>query len=145
MTLNKFVPMGLLALGLLLMGTAVRADEEAIPSFRKAKDKEGKEFVGKVFDAIVHAARAKPKNVKVEKYDYVNVKDKENRKELNITGTYDGQIAAKGVKVNVTVQLDTSNKDAWEVLNIDYKDNNKVSLLSPSAKKIQELVKTFNK
>ena len=60
---------GLLALGLLVTGSAVRAaDEEGVPSFRKGKDKDSKEFVAKVFESIVKAARLKTKNHKVEKF-----------------------------------------------------------------------------
>jgi hypothetical protein len=134
--------MGLLALGLLLPIRA--ADEPAVPSFKKTKDKDNKEFVGKVFENVVKAARAKTKNYKVEKYEYVNVKDKPNRKELHITGTWDGALISKNVKTDITVKLDTSDKDAWEVLSIDYKDSLKTTGQNPNRTKIDELVKTFN-
>jgi len=142
---HKVAVAGLVALGLLLVGSAVQADSEGVPSFKTSKDKETKEFVGKVFESIVKAARLKPKNVKLDKHEFVKVKDKENRKELNMTGTYDGQAIAKNVKVNITVQLDTSKADAWEVLNIDYKDANKVSFAKPNQTNIQALIKNFNK
>jgi uncharacterized membrane protein len=141
MSTYKFALLGLLALGLLL---PVRADE-AVPSFKKTKDKENKEFVTKVFENVVKAARLKSKNYKVTKYEYVNVKDKPNRKELHITGTWDGALVSKNIETNITVKLDTSDKDAWEVLSIDYKDNLKTSALNPNRTKIDELVKTFNK
>jgi hypothetical protein len=134
--------MGLLALGLLLPIRA--ADEPAVPSFKKTKDKDNKEFVGKVFENIVKAARLKTKNYKVEKYEYVNVKDKPNRKELHITGTWDGAVVSKNIKTTITIKLDTTDKDAWEVLGIDYKDDLKTSALNPNRTKIDELVKTFN-
>ena len=141
MSTYKFALLGLLGLGLLL---PVRADE-GVPSFKKSKDKESKEFVGKVFENVVKAARLKSKNYKVTKYEYVNVKDKPNRKELHITGTWDGALVSKNIETNVTVKIDTSDKDAWEVLSIDYKDNLKTSALNPNRTKIDELVKTFNK
>jgi uncharacterized membrane protein len=141
MTTYKFALLGLLALGLLL---PVRADE-AVPSFKKTKDKDNKEFVTKVFENVVKAARLRSKNYKVTKYEYANVKDKPNRKELHITGTWDGALVSKNIETNITVKLDTSDKDAWEVLSIDYKDNLKTSALNPNRTKIDELVKTFNK
>jgi len=140
MTTYKLALVGLLGLGLLL---PVRADE-SVPSFKKAKDKDSKEFVNKVFENIVKAARAKTKNYKVEKHEYVNVKDKPNRKELHITGTWDGALVSKNVKTDITIKLDTSDKDAWEVLSIDYKDNLKTTGLRHNQNKIDELVKTFN-
>jgi uncharacterized membrane protein len=140
MSTYKLALLGLLGLGLLL---PVRADE-AVPSFRKSKDKESKEFVSKVFENIVKVARLKTKNYKVEKYEYVAVKDKPNRKELHITGTWDGALVSKNIKTNITIKLDTSDKDAWEVLSIEYKDNLKTSALKHNQNKIDELVKTFN-
>jgi len=141
MSMCKLALMGLLGLGLLL---PVRADEAGVPSFKKAKDKDTKEFVNKVFENIVKVARAKTKNYKVEKYEYVNVKDKPNRKELHITGTWDGALISKNVKTDITVKLDTSDKDAWEVLSIDYKDTLKTTGQRHNQNKIDELVKTFN-
>jgi hypothetical protein len=141
---TKFALLGLLALGLLLAGTDVRADEEGIPSFKTSKDRDTKEFVGKVFESVVKAARLKTKNHKVEKYEYVNVKDKENKKELHITGTYDGAVISRNVKTTVTVKLDTSKKDAWEVDNIDYKDAIKPAR-NPDNTKIQTLIKSLNR
>ena len=38
---------------------------------------------------------------------------------------------------DIVVTIDSSNKDAWEVLNIDYADNNSVAY---NEKKIQELI-----
>jgi hypothetical protein len=141
MTTYKLALAGLFALGLLL---PVRADEAA-PSFKKAKDKDNKEFVTKVFESVVKAARLKSKNYKVTSYKYTDVKDKPNRKELHITGTWDGALVSKNIETNITLKLDTSDKDAWEVLSIDYKDNLKTSALNPNRTKIDELVKTFNR
>jgi uncharacterized membrane protein len=141
MSIHKLALVGLLGLGLLL---PVRADEPAVPSFKKSKDKDTKEFVGKVFESIVKVARLKTKNYKVEKYEYVNVKDKPNRKELHITGTWDGALVSKNVKTNITIKLDTSDKDAWEVLSIEYKDALRTSAVKHNQNNIDALVKTFN-
>jgi len=141
MTTYKLALMGLLAAALLL---PARADETAVPSFKKAKDKDTKEFVGRVFENIVKAARLKTKNYKVEKYEYANVKDKPTRKELHITGTWDGALVSKNVKTDVTIKLDTSDPNAWEVLSIDYKDNLKTTGQRHNQNKIDDLVKTFN-
>jgi len=141
MSTYKLALMGLLALGLLL---PVRADEAPVPSFKKSKEKENKEFVNKVFENIVKAARLKTKNYKVKKHEYVNVKDKPNRKELHITGTWDGAVISKNVETTITIKLDTTDKDAWEVLSIDYKDALKTTGQRHNQNKIDELVKSFN-
>jgi len=139
----KLVLAVVLALGLVLTGSAVMADEDGVPSFKKDKDKDTKEFITKVFKAIVKEARLKTKNHRDIKYEYVNDKDKDNRKELHITGVVDGAAITKNVKVIITIKLDTTNKEGWEVLNIDYKDTFKLPT-GPNTTKIQGLIKKFN-
>ena len=55
---------------------------------------------------------------------------------------YHGAVSGKRYVADIVVTIDSSNKDAWEVLNTDYADNNSVS---SNEKKIQELIKQMNK
>ena len=41
------------------------------------------------------------------------------------------------------VKIDSTDKDAWEVLNIDYADTN--AAIKHNEKKVQDLIKRFNK
>lgn len=131
--------MGLAALATLLLGTAmsVAADDEI--SFKRRGDEE-KRFVRKVGTAIIKAAHKTAKKVELTKYEYT--KPKANRTELTIKMEYHGAVSNKRYVADIVVKIDSSNKDAWEVLNIDYSDNNNVP---HSAQRIQDLIKELNK
>jgi len=138
-----------LALGVALacvvaLGPApVRADsEDGIPSFRKSTDKEQKDFVAKVGSVIVKAARVKPRQPELKSYEYT--RPKKNRSELKIVMMWKGAITRVSYTSTIVVLLDTSERDAWEVLNIDYKDTTR-NPTSPNIKNIQMLIKQFNK
>ena len=126
----------------LVGGQAARADDDDVPSFKKDKDRETKEFVAKVGAAIVKAGRLKPQNMEVEKYEYT--KPKAGRTELKLKMIYHGLVTKKKYTADIVVKLDSSDPNKWEVLNIAYKDNNP-SPTKPNAKNIQELIPKFNK
>jgi hypothetical protein len=126
----------------LLAGSTVLAGDD-IPTFKKRGDME-KKFVASVGAAIVKAARTKPQKIDMESYEYKHNTPRAGRTELNIKMIYHGLATKKKYTADIKVLLDTSDKERWEVLNIKYTDTNP-SLLSPSEKKIQELVKTLNR
>ena len=66
----------------------VRAADEEVPSFKKGKDRETKEFVKKVAVPIVKVARFKPQNIEVARYEYT--KPKEGRTELKMKVNWNG-------------------------------------------------------
>jgi hypothetical protein len=127
-------------LGLALMAGYAAAADDDIPTFAKRGDME-KAFVAKVGTAIVKAARSKPQKVEMDKYEFDD--PKKGRKELKITMTYAGLISKQKFTANIVVLIDSSDKEKWEVLNIKYKDDNKLSV-SPSEKNIQALIEKFN-
>jgi len=122
----------------------VYAADDDVPSFKKRGDKE-KEWVTEVGTAVVKAARSKPKDVELDTYKIEPVKDKKDRKDLKITMNWKGAITKTKVKSDITIHMDTSKEKEWEVLNIEYKDDNKVSLSKPDTAKIQALIKEFNR
>lgn len=124
---------------LIVVGGAYAGDAE-VPSFRKATDKETKEFQEKVFMAIVKVARAKPKEPKFDKGEYEKIK--EGRKKLTLKGEYT-TIRGKA-DVTIVISLDTIDEKSWEVLKVEYKDTNKVSLLNHNQKNIDNLIPKFN-
>jgi len=126
------------------------ADSTDVPSFRSTKDKDSKVFVKKVGTAIIKAARASPIDIELKKYEYKPVKGKKGRKQLLITMNYTGTFSKKVLKKppfvsDIVVDLDTSDEDKWEVLDIKYKDDNKVSKVGYSEKKVMALKKQFNR
>ncbi len=132
---GKLLP--LLAGAALLLAAGTRADEDV--SFKRRGDAE-KRFVTATGAAVVKAAHPTAKNIDLVEYKYSNPKP--NRTDLALKMEYHGKATNKRYVANIVVKIDSSNKDAWEVLNIDYSDNNNVPY---SAKRVQELIKTFNK
>jgi hypothetical protein len=62
---------------------------------------------------------------------------------LTISAGYKGALIKTKYSADIVVHLDTSDKGKWEVLRIDYKDNNK-SPVPFSSKNVDALVRTFN-
>ncbi len=122
---------------LLLAGTAGAADDV---TFKKRGDSE-KQFVASVGEAIIHAAHTTAKKVALLKYEYTT--PKLNRTELAIKMEYYGVVTGKRYVADIVVKIDSSNKDSWEVLNVEYADTN--TGITANVKKIQELIKDLNK
>ncbi len=124
----------------LLMGLfwgAAIADDNI--SFKKRGDEE-KRFVRSVGTAIVKAAHKTAKKIDLVKYEYT--KPKANRTDLSLRMEYHGAVSDKRYVADIVVKIDSTNKDAWEVLNIEYTDNNNIK---HNIKKIQDLIKEMNK
>jgi hypothetical protein len=128
----------LAALSLVWTMTAGAADEDTI-SFKKRGNEE-KRFVANVGTAIIKAAHKTAKKIDLLKHEYT--KPKAGRTELAIKMEFHGAATGRRYVANMVVKIDSSNKDAWEVLNIEYTDNDSVPY---NEKKIQELIKQMNK
>jgi hypothetical protein len=122
---------------LLVAGPAWAADDPV--SFKKRSEEE-KRFVESVGDAIVKAAHPTGRKRSLVKYEITMPKP--NRTELAIKMEYHGLVTNKTYVADITVKVDSTNPKEWEVINIDYADNNNISA---NLKKVQELVKEFNK
>jgi D-aminopeptidase len=127
--------------GVALLSGSARADT---PNFNKrgSTDKEEKEFVEQVAQTIVKEARSSVKDITLQEYKFKEGA-KEGRMNLTISAGYKGAVIKTKYSADIVVQLDTSDKDNWKVLKIEYKDNNK-SPVSFSSKNVEALVKTFN-
>jgi hypothetical protein len=124
----------------LLVASAARADDPPDISFKKRGDNE-KNFVKEVGKAIIKAAHGTAKKIDLLKYEYTE--PKANRKELAIKMEYHGAVTGKRYVADIVVKIDSSDKDSWEVLNIDYVDTN--TGVKHNEKKVQELIKELNK
>jgi len=136
---NRKVIGGFLASLLVLVGTMPLCAGDDDVSFKKRGDME-KRFVTAVGEAIVKAAHSTGRKPTLVKYEITTTKP--NRTEMTIKMEYHGLATNKRYVADITVKIDSTNKDSWEVLNIDYVDNN---TLGANVKKVQELIKTFNK
>ena len=125
----------------LLSGSARGAD---IPNFNKrgSGEKEEKAFVGEVAKTIVHEARTSVGDVTLKEYKF-NEEAKEGRMNLTLSAGYKGAVTKTGYTADIVVHLDTSTKDKWEVMRIEYKDDNK-SPVGFSRKNVEALVSKFN-
>ena len=132
---------GLLLAGLALLMTGVaRADM----SFKHRGDNE-RRFAARAGEAVVLAAHYTAKDITLKDYKVTHPKD--NRTNLHITmgwkGALSGRFSKKTYTSNITVQCDSTNPDAWEVLRIDYSDDLKFPPWN--AKKVQGKVREFNR
>ena len=124
---------------LALLGTATVWAAEPNISFKKRGDAE-KQFVTDVGKAIVKAAHSTARKVALNEYKYTN--PKANRTELKMQMEFYGAVTGKRYIANIVVKIDSTDKKSWEVLNIDYSDNDNVPY---NEKKIQALIKELNK
>jgi hypothetical protein len=134
----------LAGLALLANVPAARAADDDVPAFKKRGAQE-KEWVADVGTAVVKAARSGPTAIEMDTYKIEDVKDKKDRKDMKITMKWKGGITKKQFTSTITVHIDSTKEKEWEVLNIDYEDDNKVSFTKPNANNIQDLVTKFNK
>jgi hypothetical protein len=129
---------GAVLLASLSCGATMTAIADDI-SFKKRGDEE-KRFVRTVGTEIIKAAHKSARKIELVKYEYT--KPKADRTNLNIKMEYHGAVSDKRYVADIVVKIDSSNKDAWEVLNIDYTDNNNIR---HNIQKIQDLIKEMNK
>jgi len=140
---SAFKGLVVLCAATLLSGSATGAD---IPNFNKrgSNEKEEKAFATAVAQTIVKAGRTSvtEKNVTLQKYKF-NEEAKEGRMNLTISAGYHGAVTDTKYTADIVVHLDTSTKDKWEVMRIEYKDNNS-SPVGYSVKGVAALVDKFN-
>ncbi len=129
---------GAALLAALTLAALARADDEV--SFKRRGDQE-KQFAAKVGEAIVKAAHGTAKKVSLVKYEYEHPKP--NRTDLVLKMEYHGAVTDKRYLADITVKIDSTDKNAWEVLNIEYADTN--ANVRHNEKKIQDLIKRFNR
>jgi hypothetical protein len=125
-------------LGLALVGGARAVAEEDI-SVKKWKQDE-KAYMTKVGEAVIVAAHPTARKKELLKYEFTTPKP--GRTELMIKMSYHGAVTGKAYVADILIKIDSTNKDAWEVLNIEYTDNNTVSA---NVKRVQELIKRLNR
>lgn len=112
-----------------------------LPSFKK-RNSEEKTFMAELGKAVIKAVHPTAQKIVMIKYEIVKVKDKENRSEINLKMEYFGVVSNKKYIGDAVIKVDTSSKDGWEALNIDYVDNNNLPL---NRKNLQELIKSLNR
>lgn len=112
-----------------------------MPSFNK-RNSEEKTFMAELGKAVIKAVHPTAQKIVMIKYEIVKVKDKENRSEINLKMEYFGVVSNKKYIGDAVIKVDTSSKEGWEALNIDYVDNNNLPL---NRKNLQELIKSLNR
>ena len=122
---------------LAILASTARADD--VPKFRNKGDIE-KKFVSEAAVAIVKAAHFTAKDPALEKYKFEEVK--KGRTKLEMRASYKGKVSGKEYFADIVVHLDTLDKGSWEVLRIEYSDNNNIPY---SRKKVDALIKKFNR
>ncbi len=121
-----------------LLAPLTRAAEDETPNINKRGDSE-KAFAEKLGGVIVRNAHTTVKATTLESYE--KKEPKAGRTELHIKSGYKGAVVGTKYTANIVVFIDSSDKDKWEVLRIDYDDNNK---LTYSRKNVDNLVPKLN-
>jgi hypothetical protein len=130
----------LAVLALVVIVAPVTAADDDIPNINKRGDDE-KAFVEKLGTAVVKQARTSIKNTTDVTYEKKTPKD--GRTDFHIKAGYKGGVIGTKYTATIVVHVDTSNKDKWEVLRIEYDDNNK-SPIKFNRKNVDEMVKKLN-
>jgi len=123
-----------------LVAPLTQAAEDETPNINKRGENE-KAFVEKLTVAIVRAARTSIKTATLEKFEKKT--PKEGRLEFHIKADWKGAVLGKHQTSDIVVIVDNSDKNAWEVLRIEYSDDEK-SLVPFNRKNISEMVKKLN-
>jgi len=117
-----------------------RAADDEMPNINKRGDDE-KAFVEKLGAAIVKAARTSVKTATLKTYE--KKMPKEGRVEYHIKAGWKGAVLGKDQTSDIVVLVDASDKNAWEVLRIEYSDDEK-GLIPFNRKNVSEMVKKLN-
>ena len=92
-----------------------------VPAFKNRLDGE-RAFITKVGEAVVKAVRTSP--AKLALGDYKITDPRPNRKVIAITMNWSGSITGKKFTSEIKITVDPTDRDSWEVLEIEYSDNN---------------------
>lgn len=115
--------------------------EDPTPSFKKRLDSE-KEFITKVGEATVKAVRTAPAKLELDSYKITDPKP--NRKIIEIVMNWAGSVTGKKFKSTIKITVDPTDKDKWEVIDIEYNDDNP-SLKVNLEKNLKNLRAKFNR
>jgi len=121
---------------------AYAADDEDVPTINNRGNNEVK-WVSRVGTAVVRAARTGPKKIELASYRFEDP-DK-GRKDLHVKMHWVGGLTETKVVSTFVVKIDVSDEKNWVVLDVPYKDNNKVSPFSPNRARIRALIKKLNR
>lgn len=102
-----------------------------------------KKFIESLVTDAIKVARGSPKDpAYVSHTADTTTKD---RLKWKIIGTYKGSLTGKVFECELLVSIDTANPKKWEVLSLEYTDNNKTAPAGPSKSGIDKLKTTLNK
>jgi hypothetical protein len=102
------------------------------------------EFISRVGTEIVRAARESPKTVEMERFKFAAVKGNKARTDLEITMTWQGRLTKKKFTSTIVVKL-ANTGGRWIVVDLDYQDDNRVSVGKLRAAWVLEWMETFNR
>jgi hypothetical protein len=118
------------------------AGEDTTPTFKKRGDGE-KNFYEEVGLSVIKAVHPSGISATFVSYELRDDKTKADRKDLMIKMEYKGPVTRKIFQADILIKLDTRNNQAWEVLHIDYKDNNNIK--SGNLANLERLIKQLNR
>jgi len=128
------------ALAALVVALPARAADEDVPNINR-RGKDEKAFAARVAEAVVKTARTSVRDVTLEKF--TSKTPKEGRTDWFMTANFKGRVSKKDYTADIVVHIDTSDKDKWEVMRVEYKDNSK-NVVGPNQKNLRAIVDRLN-
>jgi hypothetical protein len=126
---------------LTLLAPGVAGAADSVPSIKKLVQKE-REVLTEYGATIIKAARSKPQKIELDSYQITH--PKANRTELSLKMIYHGLISRRRYLADIKMLVDSTDRDNWEVLTIKYSDNNP-NIVGPNLRKVEDLIKRFNR
>jgi cobalt-zinc-cadmium efflux system membrane fusion protein len=122
----------------------VRSSRGDVPDFNKrgSTDNEKAALAADVARTVVRAARPSARKITLQSYAFKE--GEKGRTDLVLSAGYEGRAPGVGRTADITVHLDTRTADKWEVLKIDYRDDDK-GPLKFDRKRVAALVDRFNR
>jgi len=134
---------GLACLAVVAPGRAAEEKKGTeVPSFKK-RDGSEKEFMARVGEATVKAVRTSPAKLSMEEYKITDPKP--NRKVINIKMNWAGSVTGKKFTSDIKITVDPTEKDKWEVIDIEYTDTNSLLAKAGLEKHLKKLKDEFNR
>jgi len=127
--------------GLLCLCVFATGDDSTIPTFKKRGDAE-RRFYEEVALVVMKAAHPTGVEPTFGGFELTDDGEKKDRKVLVLKMQYKGKITRKVYDAEARLKVDTRKSDTWELLSIDYKDNNNISA---NRAKIDEILKKLNR
>lgn len=127
--------------GLLALCVVFAGDDDSIPAFKRKKA-EDIGFFNQVGLAVARAAHPTGVQPEVVGIEVLDEPAEGSGKLLEMRLRYRGKITGRIYHANARMKVDSSDDRAWQVLAVDYRDDNSIP---PNRPALEALIRQFNR